>query len=143
LLGDRITTKAGDLTVLDNWIDHDGCNKRRRYKVMCVCGRHFNVWASSIIYGLTHSCGCYRSKRNTKHGHHRTPTYIAWCNMNTTVKRKLLKYDVKVCQEWSCFDAFIKDMGIRPEGYKLSRIDKKDDFKLSNCKWVLIKENNK
>ena len=48
---------------------------------------------------------------------------------------------IRVCKEWHKYDNFHKDMGDRPEGYQLDRIDNDGDYKLSNCRWVTARDN--
>lgn len=44
---------------------------------------------------------------------------------------------IKVCDKWrNSFDAFFKDMGERPVGCVLERIDKNKDFTKENCFWL-------
>jgi hypothetical protein len=47
---------------------------------------------------------------------------------------------IKVCDEWGRFDNFLRDMGERPQGYTLDRIDVNGNYELSNCKWSTPKE---
>lgn len=43
---------------------------------------------------------------------------------------------VRVCEQWSSFEAFYADMGDRPEGYSLERIDVTKGYEPGNCKWI-------
>ena len=55
---------------------------------------------------------------------------------------------ISVCASWSIADYkstgfwnFVKDMGNKPEGYQLDRIDNNKGYSPENCHWVTCKEN--
>jgi hypothetical protein len=43
---------------------------------------------------------------------------------------------IKVCRRWHRFDNFIADMGSRPDGYHIHRIDGDKNYTPGNCKWI-------
>ena len=44
------------------------------------------------------------------------------------------------CPEWESFETFLADMGERPEGLTLDRIDRTKDYGPANCKWSTKRE---
>ena len=125
--------------------------KNRLIKVKCDCGTLKEIQRSPLINGGSTSCGCLFSEKisaaNTKHGMTNTPTYRSWNSMNKRCKNKNDPMyhiyggnGISVCDEWSSFERFYADMGERPEGHSLDRIDGSKGYFYGNCRWATPRE---
>ena len=71
------------------------------------------------------------------------PEYNSWramknrCNNETHISYKHYGgRGITICDEWNDFVAFFNDMGERPEGYELDRINTDEGYNKANCRWV-------
>lgn len=76
-----------------------------------------------------------------------TPTYKSWAHMHQRCRNpKCRQYKwygargVRVCERWESFENFLADMGERPNGKTLDRIDGEGDYEPGNCRWATSSE---
>lgn len=84
---------------------------------------------------------------NCRHGMYGTPTYKSWSEMKRRCGNSKMKYyaHISYCKEWELFENFLKDMGERPKGTTLDRINPYGNYEPANCRWadILTQENNR
>lgn len=141
----------------------DECGNRFSYvlwRCICDCGNIVEVTTSNLTTGRTKSCGCLHKevltninkKIHNKHGHRKknktSNVYNSWRSMKTRCYNT--NYDsysryggrgIYVCRRWRIsFKNFLKDMGERPNGTTLDRINNDGPYGPWNCKWSTSKE---
>ena len=131
--------------------------RTRRCRARCECGAVVEVDVRAVRSGNTKSCGCLkrevlaeRNKALSTHGEshfNMTPEYSSWIAM----RRRCLNPNMKawpnyggrgitICDRSSSFENFLADMGRRPEGHSLDRIDSNGNYEPANCRWATAKQ---
>lgn len=146
---DMLGKVYGRLTVLEE--------VEKEVKAVCSCGSIKIYRRGNVLAGYTISCGCFRdeqiSKANTRHGHkpndkETSKTYHSWQAMKKRCDNPNYQHypryggrGITYQESWKDFREFLSDMGNRPYGKELDRIDNNGNYTKANCRWVDHKTN--
>lgn len=144
---EHVGRSFGQLTlveVLNARVDHRVAGRFR-----CECGGTRDYPIDRVIAGRKRSCGCMQGHgAPVKHGMRATPEYSSWqamksrcLNPNAHDYPRYGGAGITVHQAWAdSFEAFYAEMGPRPEGTTLDRIDGTLGYAPGNVRWATPQE---
>lgn len=140
------------LTVVKRVANHR--NGHARWECVCECGATVELRATALRSGKTTSCGCYQRDRRIKHGYSEHALCQTWFAMNDRCyNRQRHNYcgyggrGISVAPEWrkaagpkAFCDWVDANLGPRPEGMSLDRIDNDGNYEPGNLRWATKKQ---
>ena len=129
---------------------------KRRYQCVCDCGNKTEVAGNALVTGNTGSCGCLRRDKEpldlkafggSRKGDSKAHTYRSWramkfrcLNSNHPKHKDYGGRGITIDPRWLDFKNFLADMGERPDGKTLDRINNELGYYKENCRWADAKE---
>lgn len=115
--------------------------------ICTLCGNPNNCRSSKLYTGRTFRCKCANGGKIT-HNKTNDRTFVSWESMkNRCYNTKTPRYPyyggrgITVCESWrKSFQVFFYDMGARPVGKSLDRINNDGNYEPGNCRWATQSE---
>lgn len=119
------------------------------WQFRCECGNTVEYRANDVKKGYCVTCGCGRTDRDcdSQLALQYPNSYQTWSGMlnrcNNPQSSDYKNYGllgVSICDEWLSFSKFVEDMGERPNGLTIDRINTYGNYTKSNCKWSTLSQ---
>jgi len=157
-LNNLVGNKYGRLTIISCHYEVSKNSHKNIHMSVCVCecGKTITTRTTRLISGITKSCRCLSTEltvaRNKTHGDADSVEYGIWCGIKNRCTNKNVKSykdygerGITICDRWLVYENFLADMGRRPKGCSIDRINNEGNYEPDNCKWSTRSEqqNNK
>ena len=158
----RIGKKFSNSTVVDSTLTGVSPSGTRKYRftLKCTCGNTYTLSGKALGRAIEPCEMCRPVQARDDSSPYRHPLYGSWeathnrcSNPNDPSYKNYGGRGITVCPQWTGesavpgakksiggFKQFISDMGPRPEGHSLDRIDNDGNYTPDNCKWSTQKE---
>lgn len=133
-------------------LQRSGKTRPVKWVCKCSCGIERTVRSVHLVTGHTKSCGCLQREisivvgsASKRHGHSNggSRTYNVWQAMKArcfTQTHHAYKWygarGITVCARWMVYENFLDDMGEKPDGLSLDRINNDGNYEPGNCQWA-------